>query len=216
MTELTKIEVTQKAFFCRSSTIDKGNEMWNVNINANVSVRSVLGTYRLERDGGGYNSPISVCCWGSCLDRDHSRFTPTRGGNIVSTEGRISDKKFSCSPVTSWSMNWYWRRLVKSGQHTNHTQWRKIKQKLGISYNNILQQLGRGKIFALSPFWSFPLFPPFRLLDLTLRWAAQQYDGNIDSSTKWYFPLVFQEPKSPHNIFHIIYFSPPRREQKYI
>ena len=62
MKELTKIEVTQKAFFCRSSTIDKGNEMWNVNINANVSVRSVLGTYRLERDGGGYNSPISVCC----------------------------------------------------------------------------------------------------------------------------------------------------------
>ena len=102
-------------------------------------------------------------------------------------------------------MNWYWRQLVKSGQHTNHTrtQWRKVKQKLGISYNNILQQLGRGKIFALSPFWSFPLFPPFRLLDLTLRWAAQQYDGNIDSSTKWYFPLVFQEPKSPHNIFHI-------------
>ena len=152
-------------------------------------------------------------CWGSCLDRDHSRFTPTRGGNIVSTEGRIYHKNCSCSPVTSWSTNWYWRQLVKSGQHTNHTQWRKIKQKLGISYNNILQQLGRGKIFALSPFWSFPLFPPFRLLDLTLRWAAQQYDGNIDSSTKWYFPLVFQEPKSPHNIFHI---TPPRQEQKYI
>ena len=52
----------QKALFCHLSTIDRGNEMWNVNINANVSVRLVLGTYRLERDGGGYNSPISVCC----------------------------------------------------------------------------------------------------------------------------------------------------------
>ena len=45
----------QKALFCHLSTIDRGNEMWNVNINANVSVR-------LGRDGGGYNSPISVCC----------------------------------------------------------------------------------------------------------------------------------------------------------
>ena len=48
MTELTKIEVIQKAFFCRSLTIHKGNEMWNVNINANVSVRWVPRTYRLE------------------------------------------------------------------------------------------------------------------------------------------------------------------------
>ena len=46
--EPTKTEVKQKTFFCRSLTIQKGNEMWNVNINANVSVSLVPGTYRLE------------------------------------------------------------------------------------------------------------------------------------------------------------------------
>ena len=49
VTELTKIEVTQKAFFFCSLTIHRGNEMWNVNINANVSVRLPRRrTYRLE------------------------------------------------------------------------------------------------------------------------------------------------------------------------
>ena len=38
-----------KSFFRRSVTIHRGNEMWNVNINANVSVRLLpLRTYRLE------------------------------------------------------------------------------------------------------------------------------------------------------------------------
>ena len=50
LTELTQIEVIQSVFFRRSLTIHSlGNEMWNVNINANVSVRLLpLRTYRLE------------------------------------------------------------------------------------------------------------------------------------------------------------------------